>query len=306
MGIFDRSNVNNKFRQHTVVHVSYCSGDVFGGNVVRPYNDKDGQPIVQSGLANVQSALDWVVAQQASAALKPVLSELVIMGCSAGSVGAQLWGKEVLASVKWERAAVVPDSYAGIFPEGTTGPLVYGYGFCTAGFLSPSAQAKCEAQQLTMQDIGLDLFAATPSVPYALIQSKVDIVQQSFFVAIGVTANATQKAITPSEFYADVNAAFGAYNAQLKNFVTYLVDGDHHCFTNQALYFTADARGPSDAGASNAGPMMSDWVNPLPLSSGQAASTVCEGDLQQAPRAGRDDNTYCSAAVSPKTFVEQW
>jgi hypothetical protein len=33
--------------------------------------------------------------QQAVGALAKTLTELVIMGCSAGSIGAQLWGKQV-------------------------------------------------------------------------------------------------------------------------------------------------------------------------------------------------------------------
>jgi hypothetical protein len=115
-----------------VVHISHCSGDVFGGNVTRPYTDKLGKPVQQKGLSNVQSALDWVKAQQTSGKLSRTLSELVIGGASAGSVGAQLWssnGKQfslsnsllkinclfilVLSTLKWTKAAVVPDSYAG-------------------------------------------------------------------------------------------------------------------------------------------------------------------------------------------------
>lgn len=305
VGIFDRTNANNHFKSHTVVHVSYCSGDVFGGDVVRPYNDKDGVPVEQRGLANVQSALDWVVSQQQKSLLSPVLSELVVMGCSAGSVGAQLWSNQVVSSLKWSTAAVVPDSYAGVFPDGSMGPLIYSYGFCNSGFLSDDLQKKCDAQTLTLQDIDLEFFARTPSVPVNFIQSKVDIVQQSFYIAIGVTTNNTQKTINPTEFYTDVNGIFGGmYNPNLKNFVTYLVDGDHHCFTNQDLYYTADAKGPNDNGETNSEVKMYEWVNPLPLANGGQISSVCEGSLQGA--VGRDDNTYCSSTVIPKTFTEAY
>jgi len=303
VGIFDRSNANNKFKSHTVIHVSYCSGDVFGGNVVRPYNDKQGQPVVQKGLANSQSALDWAVKQQAAGALSSTLSQLVVMGCSAGSIGAQLWGNQIVTHLKWTKAAIVPDSYAGIFPDGTMGPLMYEYGFCSSNILlTDASRAKCNAQTLTLQEVDVELASNTPSLPYAFIQSKADIVQQSFFIAIGVSMNATQKTITPSEFYADVNSVFGMYSAQLKNFVTYLVDGDHHCFTNQELYYTADAKGPNDGGKTNTDKMMSDWVNPMPLSNGESISTVCEGVIKSA----LDDNTYCTSAVTPKTFVEKY
>ena len=303
VGIFDRTNVNNRFKDYTIVHVSYCSGDVFGGNVVRPYNDDKGVPVQQKGLANAQATLDWVAKQQSTGALAKTLSELVVMGCSAGSLGAQLWGKQVLKGLKWSKAAVVPDSYAGIFPPGTTGPLVKGYGFCTSGFLSPALYAKCMDETITMMDIDLEFIATTPTVPYAFIQSKTDIVQQSFYVAIGKSSNASA-AITPTQFYNDVNDAFGLYNKQLKNFITFLVDGDQHCFTNQGLYYTADAEGAKDAGKTNTGPMMYTWTNRYPLANKETTDTVCQGDLQN--KIAKADNTYCSTKTTPKSFVEQY
>lgn len=312
VGIFDRQNEDNRFKDYTIVQVLYCSGDVFGGNVTRPYNDKDGVPVQQKGLANAQSVLDWVVRQQSTGALASTLSELVIMGCSAGSIGAQLWGKQVLNTLKWEKAAVVPDSYAGIFPEGTTGPLVYDYGFCSSGFLSPELYAKCMDQTITMQDIDLEFIAATPTVPYTFIQSKVDDVQISFYIAIGLTSHVEDPLINTTEFYDDVNSVFGLYNANLANFVTYLVDGPHHCFTNQDLYYTADAMGPQDDGKTNAGLMLSDWANLVPLSEGEAQNTVCEGDVQvgavqqqKGKVAAKGDNAYCSSTVVPKQYIEE-
>lgn len=126
-GIFDRSNTNNQFRDYTIVHVMYCSGDIFGGNVVRDYDDKDGVPVTQKGFKNAEASLDWVVSQQAAGHLASSLSDLVVMGCSAGSIGAQLWGNQAVTRVKWSRAAVMPDSYAGVFPPGSQGPLIYDY-----------------------------------------------------------------------------------------------------------------------------------------------------------------------------------
>ena len=72
-----------------------------------------GVPVTQKGLANTQSALDWVVKAQQTGDLTSTFSELVVMGCSAGSMGAQLWGNQLLKTLSWNRAAVVPDSYAG-------------------------------------------------------------------------------------------------------------------------------------------------------------------------------------------------
>ena len=47
IGIFDRENVDNKYSNYTIVHALYCSGDMFVGNVVRPYTDSNGVPVTQ-------------------------------------------------------------------------------------------------------------------------------------------------------------------------------------------------------------------------------------------------------------------
>jgi hypothetical protein len=131
-------------------------------------------------------------------------------------------------------------------------------------------------------------------------QSKTDIVQMSFYVAIGVTTPDSSAAINPEEFYYGVNTIFEEYNKN-DNFLTYLVDGDQHCFTPSSVYYTAgkcivplsalclllefstwycsvaitllpnglpyfwlhwclDAMGPKDDGKTNSGPMLSDWT----------------------------------------------
>jgi hypothetical protein len=53
-GVFDRTNSLNAFKDYTIVHVLYCSGDIFAGNVVREYNDKNGQPVTQKGTSRLR------------------------------------------------------------------------------------------------------------------------------------------------------------------------------------------------------------------------------------------------------------
>jgi hypothetical protein len=239
VGVFDRTNARNRFKDYTIVHLSYCSGDVWGGNTTRDYTDAEGVPVIQVGVQNAQATLNWVVEQQKSGALASTLSELVVMGCSAGSVGTQLWAPTVLRTLKHESAAVVPDSYAGLFPPGSQGPLIRDYGYCDSGLLAPSLVALCRAGKLTLQTINIQSMKDMTEgsrVPYTFVQSKVDIVQQSFYVAIGLTTRNTSAVITPTLFYEGINAVFEQYNPQ-DPFLVYLLDGDHHCFTNQALYY---------------------------------------------------------------------
>jgi len=308
VGVFDRTDVRNEFRDYTIVHLSYCSGDVWGGNVVQRYTDKDGVPVQQSGLANAAATLSWVASQQKAGTLSNTFSKLVVMGCSAGSVGAQLWAAEVLSTLKWSVAAVVPDSYAGVFPPGSQGPLIRGYGFCTWNALDKTLYKKCVTGVLTIQEINDANQFSNPNTPFAFIQSKVDYVQQSFYLAIGATTRNTSAKITPANFYNNVTDIFGTYSQDHKNFVTYLVDGPNHCFTNQERYYTADCLGPynNNKTATDCSSLYA-WTGSLPLSTDEDIATQCEGEIVDTSSANNDMTekeklSYCSTSVIPKTF----
>ena len=72
-------------------------------------------------------------------------------------------------------------------------------------------------------------------------------VQYLYYVAIALTSRVPAY-LTPDQFYANVTEILAGYNAN-KNFVTYLVDGTQHTYTNKELYYTSDADGTTDNGA---------------------------------------------------------
>eukprot|EP00604_Paraphysomonas_vestita_P003633 CAMPEP_0174820236 /NCGR_PEP_ID=MMETSP1107-20130205/3928_1 /TAXON_ID=36770 /ORGANISM="Paraphysomonas vestita, Strain GFlagA" /LENGTH=376 /DNA_ID=CAMNT_0016035169 /DNA_START=214 /DNA_END=1344 /DNA_ORIENTATION=+ len=308
VGIFDRNEPLNKYKDYTIVHVSYCSGDLFGGDVVRDYTDSAGVPVIQKGYENGLSAVNWIQQQQASGALSSTLSDLVVMGCSAGSIGAQIWSDNSLNMIKWQKAAVIPDSYAGVFPDGSQGPLIYGFGMCSVGkdFLSEANYQKCIEQTLTLQDINLQFIPQHSDVPFSFIQSKTDIVQQSFYTAVGLSMGLPALE-TPAEFYDKVNTIFEAYNTN-PNFLTYLVSGDQHCFTPMSLYYTADAVSNKDDGDNTNQQMMYDWTNKFPLAESETEVTVCEGTVQSSKKGlyGANSTTYCASELFPKQYTEDY
>lgn len=180
---------------------------------------------------------------------------------------------------------------------------------CTVsdGFINAENQAKCEAETLTLQDIDDEFMTATPTVPFAFIQSKTDIVQMSFYAMIGITTPNASAYITPELFYEDVNTVFQGYNAH-DNFLTYLVDGDQHCFSPMNLFYTADGISADDNGKSATQEMMYEWANHFPLSNSGSEATVCEGEMQSSSRANGAVNqqTYCSSEVYPKKYTEDY
>jgi hypothetical protein len=145
------------------------------------------------------------------------------------------------------------------------------------------------------------------SLSSSFFQSKTDIVQQSFYVAIAGSMN-LPAAITPAEFYSDTNVIFQSYNTY-PNFLTYLVNGNQHCFTPSSVYYTADAISADDNGQTATKEMMSTWTGHFPLATGQSETTICEGTIQYASSANEtvtavDRTTYCSKALYSKVYTQ--
>ena len=139
-------------------------------------DDPSGEFVVQSGYYNAKATLDWIVSQQTKGNIASTLTNLVVMGCSAGSIGAQLWGNNILKELKWKTAAVVPDSYAGVFPDGTQGPLIYDYGACTVmnNFVTPESGLveMCNNETITLQEIMKYNLETKPNIPYGYLQVR--------------------------------------------------------------------------------------------------------------------------------------
>jgi len=301
IGIFNRTDPTNKYSAYTIIHVMYCSGDMHAGNVVRPYNDPAGQPVTQVGQTNTRSVFQWVIDQQQLGGLSKVFSDFVIMGCSAGSLATQIWSNEMLATFKYKSAAVVPDSYIGVFPPNSQGPLIYDYGCCVESLLPPDLYALCINQTLTLQDVMSVWLSNNPTIPFNYVQSKADATQMSFYSMLAITVG-DDPFITDSEFYSKSIAIMAAYNVN-PNFVVYEVNGPQHCFTPYTLYDTAGPLGPNQ-GPTTGTEMLDEWIPSLPLSSGQSISTVCEGKVQATENIATGISpTYCSSSLVPKTFV---
>lgn len=310
-GVFDKSNEGNPFKDYTIIHALYCSGDVYSGDVTQSYKHM-GKPVIQNGVANAQFAIDWAK-EQGFGGSDGTLQNFVGMGCSAGSVGVQMWADKLLTTFPSENVAIVPDSYAGLFPPDSVGPLMKSYGVCDTDLISAELKSSCYNGALDIQQVVQSHIAAYERSPFAFIQSKVDIVQQSFYVAVGLTTFGESAIITPKKFYAGVNGIFTGYN-KLPNFISYLIDGPMHCFTNMNVMYTATNAGPEGHRNPNDPTpddlSLRDWLAQLPLSKGAQASTECAGQLQDSQSIDALNSgevsayTYCDAGVVPKTFTQ--
>lgn len=67
----------SKFRNFTIVTVTYCSGDLHLGETTQPYTGPDGETVTQTGYRNFRSVLEWVKVQQINGRFASPLEELL-------------------------------------------------------------------------------------------------------------------------------------------------------------------------------------------------------------------------------------
>ena len=307
-GWFDRSKRLNPFQNYTVVHVLYCSGDLHAGNVTREYKDKAGEPVVQIGHVNTMSVLRWAKRNLKSHAL----SSLIIGGCSAGSVATQLWASTLLEEFTYERAAVIADSFAMVFPPGSEGPLMNSYGLCDvypALIKNASLLRECAKGTLEFPPLYMDAMKRNPSVAFSNINSKYDSTQRAYYSGVAATdsysfdpfvLNVTKPLfLTTAEFCDGMNEIFKGYN-ELDNYISFVVTSSQHCYTPYSLMYTATTMG-TDGGQSTATTLV-EWLQKFPVSTGDSQDSECDGPVLDEVDWTGDD--YCDASQYGKIFTQ--
>mmetsp|Transcript_82870 Transcript_82870/g.215913 ORF Transcript_82870/g.215913 Transcript_82870/m.215913 type:complete len:680 (+) Transcript_82870:87-2126(+) len=231
-GVYNKSDERNPFRAYTIVSVVYCSGDLHVGSTARPYGG-----IVQRGYANAQSAFDW-----AKENLRPRLESLVIGGCSAGSLAAQMWAPLLLGSFWYSHAVILADSYLDLFPGRTQERILLDLGICDTPLLSELRRAQCFRGNLTAHDLFEDAMAAYPTVTFAQVNSKYDKTQRYFHQAVAYTSGVLPDITNGSTYLAAVNRRLRSFK-RYPNYVSFLVNGGQHCYTPFADFYTTTANG---------------------------------------------------------------
>jgi len=252
----------------------------------------------QVGLLNTQAAVDW-----AKANVAPRLSALVLMGCSAGSLGVQIWARTLLQSFSYDRAAVVADSFIGIMPPGAQQALLKTYHVCDNGLLNADNAHRCKASNLTIQHVFDTTIGEFPDVNFASINSKGDIEQIYYFNLVKKIFRPFSPDIDESMFFERANRELSIYNRH-PNYVSFWVPGQLHMLTPNAYLYTANQLGTLGGNVPNSsgmgGIILADWLALLPLRSGSEIASQCAGQrLPQAkwPTTGTE---YCDVAQAGK------
>jgi hypothetical protein len=293
-GAFNREDPTNPFQNFTIVHILYCSGDLHGGNVTRAYTDSAGVPVQQMGYFNSKSAIDWI-----NVNFDYPLHHLVLSGCSAGSLGVQAWAGVLLDMLEYEHAAVTPDSYMGVFPDGSQGPLIKEYGMCSVGVFEPKFMEACLNETLTIQDVFDDAIATNPGVAFANLNSKADSTQMAYYTSVAASFHDLPLYLTSAEFENAVNVILERYNKN-ENYVSYLVTGTQHCFLPYNLMMTTDTTGVDGEGL-NGQMTLADWLGKFPVDSKQSVGTECDGE--ELTEENWSGDSYCDAGQQGKVYT---
>jgi hypothetical protein len=106
--MFDFADPRNPFADYSAVYVPYCTADVFIGNAATEY--APGLTVQHKGYVNGTAALDHLVATF------PDVTEVVVVGESAGSVAAPLYAA-LLSDRLADARITVPAHASGSYPD---------------------------------------------------------------------------------------------------------------------------------------------------------------------------------------------
>ncbi|KNC81911.1 hypothetical protein SARC_05785 [Sphaeroforma arctica JP610] len=136
-GIFDFSNSENPVVKGgwSIIVNNYCSGDLFLGNATIVTNGSDSEggdsTIHFRGALNTLEVFGYYDRHlQRLDETNSSSHRLSVSGCSAGSLGAQLWNDYMVQNYRAERTLL--DSYIGMIPE-QFGVFVQVMGWCKVG-----------------------------------------------------------------------------------------------------------------------------------------------------------------------------
>lgn len=249
LGAFNFWRAGNVFDGYSVVTAVYCGGGahIADSQIVTPEKTHR-----QTDYWNVKAATDWALDNFGGRQLQ----SLVSIGVSAGSLGSAFWAQTLFSNFQYKKAAMIWDSYAGVFPEGVQGEQYQAWGVCKLPILSSEAKRRCDDKSLTVEWVAEQAIKNNPNVRFGSIQSKGDSVQRSFYKKVAATLLGKTLSLSAQDLERKVNTIFAKYK-QYPNYRSYIVEGEQHCFTVYPFYFTTSTKGRL---ASRAPGQLNKWM----------------------------------------------
>ena len=234
VGIYDRKNPENPFREWTHVYVPYCTGDLHWGNNDKTYTAPSGPFTVHHrGAVNAGAAVSWTYENVRAP------RQVFVAGCSAGGYGSALWSAHVMAHYSGASAAQLSDSGAGVVPPGFFAIPLANWGAAAAwpNFIPALSLEHMDPAQVTMADFYTALAAYYPLSAFSEFNRLADSTQLFFYI---LTKNALA---TPEEWAALMQASVAQVRSSSPNFSSYTAPGTEHCVINSPAVYTTEVGG---------------------------------------------------------------
>ena len=235
-GVFDTTTAENPFRDYTYVFVPYCTGDVHLGDVTREYSPD--LTVEHNGFVNGSAALAYLQEHY------PGAEQVVVVGESAGSVAAPVYGGLVADQFPDAQVTVVADS-SGAYPDD---PDINSSILATWGTFDTMPDWEVN-EGLTASDWGIPRFwiqagLHDPDLVLARFDFAYDEVQTLFMDLIGADS---------SDLPASIDANEAAIEAAGVVQHSYTAPGDEHTIMADGPLFEMEVDGVR----------LVDWVSAL-------------------------------------------
>jgi hypothetical protein len=247
-GILDFDDERNPFADYSVVYAPYCSGDVFMGNTTTDYGDIT---IQHKGYINGAAALDYL------ATTYPDATEVVVIGESAGSVSAAMYGGLVSDRYPDARITVLADgsgSYPGIPEVTSVVSTAWGVGNAIPNW--PENAGVTAEQWSSFPGLFVRSGQHDPDIVFARHDYAYDAHQAIWYPKLGVETG-------------DLLDRMDANEAQIEgagvNLLSYTAPGDEHTALTESQFYTEEVNGVS----------LLDWVTKL-IRGEQVSDVHCE------------------------------
>jgi len=217
-GIFDVADERNPFADYSFVFVPYCTGDVHLGNATTDYGS--GLSIQHKGFVNGTAALDHL------GATFPDATDVVVMGESAGSVAAPLYGGLVSDRLPDAAITVLADG-SGSYPDlPAVNELV-----STAWGIDNAGPAWFDDAGFSLPGLFIQSGRHDPDIVFARHDFAYDENQTSWYPYLGIPAG-------------DLRERIDANEAQIENagvnLRSYIAPGEKHTVLGDAELYTEE------------------------------------------------------------------
>lgn len=237
-GVLDLTHPRNPFRDHTIVFIPSCTGDVHWGDYVQSYPRSGDLPlrIYHRGYVNARAALAWLYTHY------PSPEAIFVTGCSAGSVGSALFAPYVMERYPGARVTQLGDSLAFVFHRPVDMESDYRAGQNFPEWI-PALQ-DLDPRAFTMAAFYTAVANHYPQARFSQFNTVRDRVQDRYYLAIGGQ---------PGQFEADLQASLDEIHAHTDNFRSFSAGGNAHCVLPNGRFYSYAAQGVA----------LRDWVADL-------------------------------------------